>query len=390
MIKLEKAIELAIENAVKFPVEKISLADAPGKVLAEEIVSDTDMPPFNKSAMDGFACRMEDISNTLEVIETIRAGSLPLKKIKQGTCARIMTGAPVPEGADCVVMVEYTEEAGKDKIRFTGEKTLKNICFRGEDMLKGDVLLRKGRIIGAADIAVMASAGYSDVSVSRQPVIGIAATGDELYPPGRELPEGGIRDSNSHQLDAQVGQTGLMTINKGIVKDTPEEISRVLEELGEKTDVILLTGGVSAGDYDLVPEQLEKAGYRKIFHKVAIKPGMPLWFGVKKGKYCFGLPGNPVSTFVQFEYVIKPFLYALMGADFKPVTIEMPLLKELKRKKSDRDSIIPVRVQKDAVIPVEYHGSAHINALAGAGGFIKISGDREKIAKGERFDVRLI
>ncbi|MFC2081036.1 gephyrin-like molybdotransferase Glp [Bacteroidota bacterium] len=390
MIKLEKAIELAIENAIKYPAEKISLDNTPGKVLAEDIVSDTDMPPFNKSAMDGFACRKGDISSSLEIIETIPAGRLPEKKIQPGTCSRIMTGAPVPDGADCVIMVEYTEEVGKDRIRFTGEMIHHNICFRGEDIKKGDVLLRKGLIIGSAEIAVMASAGYSRVSVSRQPVVGIAATGNELYPPGQELPEGAIRDSNSHQLQAQVRETGLKTINRGIVKDTREEISSVLAELGKKTDVILLTGGVSVGDFDLVPEQLEKAGYRKIFHKVAIKPGMPLWFGLKNGIYCFGLPGNPVSTFVQFEYVIKPFLYALMGAEFKSLIIEMPLLKEVKRKKSDRDSIIPVRVLKDGVSPIEYHGSAHINAIPEAEGFIMLRAGTTHLKKGEKIDVRLL
>jgi molybdopterin molybdotransferase len=275
-------------------------------------------------------------------------------------------------------------------IRFVASASARNICFKGEDVRTGDVLLKKGTLINPAAIAVMASAGYPEVKVYRQAVVGIASTGDELYPPGKKLPQGAIRDSNSYQLETQVRKIGMLALNRGIVKDTPESISSALEQLEKRSDVIILSGGVSLGDYDLVPDELLKAGYEKIFHKVAVKPGMPLWFGQKQEKFCFGLPGNPVSAFVQFEFIIKPFLYAMSGHSFHPKVVQLPLAGEIRSKKSDRDSIIPVKLDSDAVIKLEYHGSADINAIPDADGFIMIRSGTTLLKKGEMIDVRLL
>ncbi|GAI98070.1 unnamed protein product, partial [marine sediment metagenome] len=187
-LKFEKAYEIVIGSACRLGVERVAISDnsALNRVLAEAVVSDIDMPPFNKSAMDGFACRRADLANELAITETIPAGSLPTKAIGPGQCARIMTGAVVPEGADCVIMVEYTENSGANRIRFTGTHTTDNICLKAEDIKKGDVVLQPGQIIKAQHIAVLASSGCVKPLVSLQPRVGIIATGDELVEPDKQ------------------------------------------------------------------------------------------------------------------------------------------------------------------------------------------------------------
>lgn len=390
MIRLEEAIALILENTVELSTESTTLDNSIGRVLAGDILSDMDMPPFDKSAMDGFACRKEDIARPLKILETIQAGRIPSVKIEEGTCARIMTGAPIPEGADCVIVVEKTELIDELSVRCLEKQTAVNIRYRGEDIRKGDLVLAKGKIIRPQELAVLATAGYDKVPLFRQPLVGIAATGDELVPPGKDLPPGSIRDSNSHQLQAQAEELGLKVFNAGIVKDNRDSLQEAITLLEKQSDVIILSGGVSMGDFDLVPGELEKSGYKKVFHKVALKPGMPLWFGRKKDKYCFGLPGNPVSAFVQFEYLIKPFLYALMGCKFSQQQVRLRLDKDIRKKSSDRDSIIPVRVNGDKVSALDYHGSAHITAIPAADGFIRIPGETDLLKQGEYIDVRLI
>ena len=390
MIRLEEAIALILENTIELSTEILALDNSLGRILAGNILSDMDMPPFDKSAMDGFACRKEDIARPLKILETIQAGQIPSVKIEKGTCARIMTGAPLPEGADCVIVVEKTELIDDLNVRYLEKQTAVNICYRGEDIRKGDLVLSKGKIIRPQEVAVLASAGYDKVPVFKQPRVGIAATGNELIPPGQELPSGSIRDSNSHQIQAQVEKLGIKALNAGIVNDNRESLRIAIKLLEKESDVIILSGGVSMGDFDLVPGELEKSGYKKVFHKVALKPGMPLWFGVKKDKYCFGLPGNPVSAFVQFEYLIKPFLYALMGCKFSQQQVRLRIDKDISKKISDRDSIIPVSVNGDKVSALNYHGSAHITAIPAADGFIKIPGETDLLKQGEYIDVRLI
>jgi len=390
MIDFGEAYKLVIKNAVTMPVEKIPFTESSGRILAADIHSDMDMPPFNKSAMDGYACKMADISGPLRVIETVPAGKVPEKKVEPGTCTKIMTGAPVPEGADCVIMVEKTRSIDPNTIQFTEGSTAGNICFMGEDIKAGDTVLQKGTCIRAQEIAVLASAGCTEVNVFRKPRIGIIASGSELHEPGGKLPKGAIRDSNSYQLAAQVEKSGATARRFGIVKDTPAEIQKAIRKLEKDTDIILISGGVSAGDFDLVPSEIQKAGYEIVFHKVRIKPGMPLLFAVKNDKYCFGLPGNPVSTFVQFEYLIKPFICALMGRTYCPLQVNLPVGMDIKRKKTHRDTVIPVQIRNGKIQAMEYHGSAHINSLTLADGFIKIPRETEVLKKGESANVRFI
>jgi molybdopterin molybdotransferase len=391
MIKFDDAFEIMMVSARRLGTERVDIDCALNRVLAETIVSDIDMPPFNKSAMDGYACRRTDLANELTIIETIPAGLLPKKSIGENQCAKIMTGAVVPEGADCVIMVEYTENSAENRVRFTGSNTADNICLKGEDIKKGDVVLRAGCNIAPRHIAVLASHGCVKSLVSVQPRVGIIATGNELVEPGQKPAACQIRNSNGFQLAAQVENAAAIATNYGIAVDTEEAIEAKVKKATAENDVVILSGGVSEGDYDLVREILEKNNIKLLFEKVAVKPGKPMVFGVSDEVFCFGLPGNPVSTFVMFELLVKPFLFKMMGHDFRPAVIHKQLEKTIKRKKTDRDSWLPVIfINDNKVAKIEYHGSAHINALCEADGLLRILAGVAEIKEGTTVAVRQI
>ena len=389
MIPFEKAYEIIIASAQTRAPERVSIDNAVGRVLAEDVFSDINMPPFDKSAMDGYACRKCDLPNELQVIEIIPAGSAPTETINKNQCAKIMTGAPVPMGADCVIMVEYTEKVAEDTIRFTAESTRDNICFTGEDIKVGDKVLEKGTLLAPQDIGVLATTGYDTLEVYRRPTIGIIATGDELVEPSSTPGPACIRNSNSYQLCAQANNAGALPVYMGIAPDNKDGLNEYIKKAAAENDIIILSGGVSTGDYDFVPEILQGNGFELQFQKVAIKPGKPTVFGVSENGYCFGLPGNPVATFVLFELVVKPFVMKLMGHDFNPTLFRAKLSKDLRRKKTQRLAWIPVKLSEGAVAtPIEYHGSAHLNAMSTADGLIRFPVGVSEICEGETVVVR--
>ncbi|NIP22764.1 MAG: molybdopterin molybdenumtransferase MoeA [Phycisphaerae bacterium] len=391
MLKFDDAFEIVMDSARQLGTERVDIECALNRVLAEDISSDMDLPPFNKSAMDGFACRRAELGNELTVIETIPAGYTPKKAIGKNECSKIMTGAVVPEGADCVIMVEFTEKTADNKIRFTGGKTTDNICLKGEDIKKGEVVVRGGIRILAQHIAVLASLGCSEPLVSVQPRVGIIATGSELVDPGQKPSACQIRNSNAFQLAAQVTDSAGIATNYGIAADTEEAIDSMFKKAAAENDVLIFSGGVSMGDYDLVPGILEKNNVRLLFEKIAVKPGRPTVFGVSNEIFCFGLPGNPVSTFIIFELFVKPFLFKMMGHDLKPVVIYRQLERTITRKKTERDSWLPVVfTENNKVTSIEYHGSAHINALSEADGVICIPTGIAEIKEGTTVAVRQI
>lgn len=397
MIPFSEAYEIVMNNVFRTSTEKVPLAESLWSILAEDVVSDIDMPPFDKSAMDGYACRAEDLKSELEVIETIPAGYMPRKKVGKGKCSKIMTGAMIPDGADCVIIVEETQLSDSKKIKFTGdissffvENAKRNICFKAEDIKKGDCLLNKGVHIKPQHIAVLATAGYAKVLVATQPNVGIITTGSELVEPGKKLTSSKIRNSNGHQLIAQVLNAGGIPNYYGIVADEEDIITQVITQALHENDIVLISGGVSMGDYDFVPACLKKNGIKILFDKVAIQPGKPVNFGVGKHKVCFGMPGNPVSTFIQFELLVKPFIYAMMGSEFKPEKVLLPLGKTIKRSNDSRESVIPVTINDGKVYPLEYHGSAHINATASSNYVISIPMGIKELPEGKLINVRLI
>jgi molybdopterin molybdotransferase len=391
MVEFKEALNIIKEQAYILGTETLPLHDCAGRILAQDVISDIDMPPFNRSAMDGFACRRSDLNSPLEIIETIRAGEIPRKNIGPLQCARIMTGGKVPRGADCVIMVEHTMQQGDDHIRFTGEKTAGNIAFRGEDLKSGDLALGKGGIIKPQHVAILASVGCSAPLVYRQPAVAVMTTGDEIVEP-QVKPEGTcIRNSNGPQLVAQIRSTGALPRYMGIVKDTPAITDAAIKKALECSDVIVITGGVSMGDYDFVPSVLKKNGIELFFEKVAVKPGRPTVFGRKDNVFVFGLPGNPVSSFIIYELMVKPFLQGMMGYENEPGALRMTIGQEYSRKKADRLSWTPVSLNSfGEVIPAGYHGSAHIHSLAGAWGLMSMEPGTYAYKKGEKVNVRQI
>ncbi|PKN70762.1 MAG: molybdopterin molybdenumtransferase MoeA [Deltaproteobacteria bacterium HGW-Deltaproteobacteria-12] len=390
MISYEKAFAIIMNSAFTLGAESVELARSLNRVLAADIQSDIDMPPFNKSAMDGYACRRQDLQETLRVIEIIPAGRLPQKRVRKNECSKIMTGAIVPEGADCVVNVENTETIEENKIRITDGKIPDNICYQGEDIKLGDNVLRRGTLILPQHIAVLANAGISRVPVYRKPVISIITTGSELKEPGETLPRGCIRNSNSYQLIGQVQRMFIEPEYLGIAGDTANSLNRPIRKALKESHIILLSGGVSMGDYDLVPAVLKENGVKILFDRVAMQPGKPMTFGTKDKTAIFAFPGNPVSTFFPFELMAKPFIYKLMGHDYSATINPLIAGTDFKRKKPERKAFIPVKIENGQALPVDFHGSAHVNALCFAQGIISFPVGVLEIKKGTLVDVILL
>jgi molybdopterin molybdotransferase len=401
MKSFAEAFDIVMNSVRQLGAQRVELGLALNRVLAEDVVCDIDMPPFNKSLMDGFACRRAELTNELTVVETIPAGAMPEKTIGKNQCAKIMTGAVVPEGADCVIMVEHTEAVAHNSIRWHGlparENTAKmavplsNIAAKGEDVKKGDVILRAGVLIKAQHIAVLASCGCAEPLVTIAPKVGVIATGDELVEPDQKPTPYQIRNSNSLQLAAQVAGASAIPTNYGIAADTQADIETALKKAMAKNDVVIISGGVSVGDYDLVKEILQKNNVKLLFERVAVQPGRPTVFGVAEKVFCFGLPGNPVSGFVMFELLVKPFLYRMMGHDFKPAFSRGQLERTITRKDAERDFWLPAVFRENGkVAQIDYHGSAHITALCEADGLICVPSGVTEIKEGTTVAVRQI
>ncbi|MEE4196799.1 MAG: gephyrin-like molybdotransferase Glp [Bacteroidales bacterium] len=390
MITIEKAYNMVMRNAYHLAHEKVNYIHSLGRILAEDVQSDIEMPPFDKAAMDGYACRREDLENTLEMVEVIPAGKYPEKEVGKNQCAKIMTGAPVPNGADCIVPVEIAEELDANRVKALEDPGKSNISYQAEDVGIGDKVLSQGIKINAQHIAIFAAVGYTEVLVYKQPRVGIISTGDELVEPDQKPSRSQIRNSNGYQLIAQVQASGGIANYIGIADDTPEDTYAKVSKALKESDIVLLTGGVSMGSFDFVPRVLEQAGVKIDFDALAVKPGKPTTFGMAGKKFCFGLPGNPVSSFMQFDLLVKPLIYKLMGQDYEPLDIKMPMGVDYTRRGTRRKAYFPVIIKNGEVFPVDYHGSAHIHALSLAHGIAAIEIGVPEIKKGERIHVRQI
>jgi molybdopterin molybdotransferase len=389
MISLEQAIAI-VESSVKvLPEEQVPFIRAMNRVLSREVLSDTDMPPFHKAAMDGFACRKADLEHELEIIEEISAGKMPLKKIGHRECTRIMTGSMVPGGADYILMKEHAEISASGKIRCLKESDDDNICYQGEDVRAGDSILKPGTRLLPVHLAMLASVGCINPFVYRMPVVAVLSTGNELVQPDQKPGAAQIRDSNGYQLVAQVSQMGLPCDYLGIVKDSKSALSEVLTGALERYELVLISGGVSVGDYDYVPEVLDRLRVNTLFHGMHVRPGKRLLFGKRDDRYVVGMPGNPVSSLVQFEVLVKSLLNRLMGCTDKPPRLLLPLENDYIRKKKETLSLVPVDLtETGTVVPLEYHGSAHIQAYAGARGIMEVSLGVLELKKGAMVYVR--
>jgi molybdopterin molybdotransferase len=390
MIPFEEAYDIVMRNANPLRSGHVSLMDSLDMVLAEEVFSDISMPPFDKAAMDGFAARMEDLEKDLRVIEVIPAGKIPEKIIKTGHCAKIMTGAMVPEGADCVLRIEDTQTLGNGNVRFIAKESAKNICLKGEDIREGDLVLAAGTRIMPQHIAVLASVGKTTPLVFLKADVAVLSTGNELVEPSHVPSPSQIRNSNAYQLMGQLVKAGAIPHYEGIALDTEVALTKSIRNAFDQCDIVLLTGGVSMGDFDYVPKVMDNLGVSILFKSVAMQPGRPTIFGRRGNQVIFGLPGNPVSAFVVFEMLVKPFLRRIMGDTMEPVGRKLPMGADYPRGKSTRINFLPVRIVDNEVFPLEYHGSAHINAYTAANGIIRMEIGETLLEKGRIVDVRQI
>ncbi|MEN6618229.1 MAG: gephyrin-like molybdotransferase Glp [Rikenellaceae bacterium] len=398
MIKFEQALEIVLSHTLEVEKELIPLSDAMGRILSDNIFADRDMPPFNKSAVDGYACREEDLGEELRVMENIPAGYYSKLAITAGFCSKIMTGAKLPEGADTVIMVEDVIEKN-DRVKYVtsdGEKTKNNICLKGEDLKEGDLVLEKGTLIKPEQIAILAAMGVTQVPASKPLRIGLLSTGDEIVEPETTPNMVQIRNSNGWQLRAQILKSGAIANYYGIIADNEQSLGDAIKKALYQNDILILTGGVSVGDFDFVPSIIRNLGLEIIFDKIAVQPGKPSTFAIKRSSGCyqktekvvFALPGNPVSCYIQFELLIKPFVFKSMGAGNPILWFEMASAQDYKRKHTKRKVLIPVKVgQEGRFTIVSYNGSAHIVALNKANAVAEIPEGVSDIKAGDKLRI---
>lgn len=373
------------------PIETVKLHDVHGRVLAQDVCSDMDMPPFNKAAVDGYACRRADMEKELKVVEVIGAGSVPQKKITAGCCAKIMTGGMVPDGADCIVMVEQTAQTDDQKVVVTNTKTKDNIALRGEDIAKAAQVIPAGTLIQPHHLAVLAAVGALQVEVYQRVKLTVFSTGDELVEPDENPRLAKIRNSNGIQLIHQALELGCQVTYGGIIPDNEAQSRKMISQAFDTSDVLVLSGGISMGDFDYIPQILQELNVELLFKSVAVQPGRPTVFGRSGNKFVFALPGNPVSSFNIFELLAKPFLYRMMGFAYQPLAIRLPLANDYQRKNTSRHAFVPATINMNGeIVPIDYHGSAHISALVNAKALFSVPIGTDKLLKGALVDVRLI
>ena len=370
--------------------ENVDLLAACGRVLAEALVADRDFPPFRRAMRDGYAVRSADLAQlpaTLDVIGEVRAGAADVPaEVLSGQAVAIMTGAPSPAGADAVVMVEYTALGGNRVTITRGVSSGDNIVPVGSEAQMGQVLLEPGTSLGYCEIAAAASVGKSTIQVFRRPTVAILSTGDEVVEVSQKPGPSQIRNSNSYSLAVQVMQAGGEPHLLGIARDDQSSLRGLIAQ-GLESNLLLLTGGVSAGKYDLVEEVLSEFGAEFYFTGAQIQPGKPIVFGRARDKYFFGLPGNPVSTMVTFELFAKPMLQALAGVRPAPLIFLHGRLKAEIKTKTGLQRFLPGRLSGEfeqcQVELARWHGSGDVAATARANCYIVIPPDREQIAAGE-------
>jgi molybdopterin molybdotransferase len=365
-----------------------------GAVLAEDIISDLDMPPHDKALMDGYAIRSADLAAAramLTVIEEVTAGRMPARSLQAGQATRIMTGAPIPQGADVVVMIERTRPEGdRVIIEDGGLRPGQNIMRQGREMRRGETVLDRGSVLRPQELGVLATVGRATVAMHPAPAVAVLCTGDEIVEAAQTPEPGQIRNGNGPMLCAQVARAGGEPNYLGIARDCLDQL-RPLVLQGLRADVLVLSGGVSAGKLDLVPGVLQEAGVAPHFHKVELKPGKPVFFGTRGETLVFGLPGNPVSALVCFELFVRPALRRLAGhADAGPSIAKARLAEDFAYR-TDRPTYHPAWLdtgeQGWRVRAVPWHGSPDLRGLTGANAFVIFPPGDHQHQAGQVFEV---
>jgi molybdopterin molybdotransferase len=400
MISIPKARARVLAEAAPLPLEVRRLGDALGAVLAEDVVAPHDVPPFDNSAMDGFAVRAADTVDAnpespaeLLVRETIPAGHVALHALGAGEAARIMTGAPIPIGADAVVQSESAGDRGDQVLILEPIKPGKNIRRSGEDVAKDEKVLAGGSILGPAEIGLLASMGLPTVRVYRRPRVAIISTGSELVDVDKPLGPGQIRNSNSYSLRAQCQQLGIEATALGIVPDDYEATKKLVAE-GLDYDVLLTSGGVSVGQFDFVKDVQDELGVQRKLWGVAMKPGKPLAFGVRGKTLVFGLPGNPVSAMISFELFVRPALLRLQGYPKTTRPLYRAIIAEDVANADGRVYVVRVRAWREDgtwhLSSTGAQGSGILRSMVGANGLAFVPGGTRGVRAGEEVEFLLL
>jgi molybdopterin molybdotransferase len=396
MLTYQEARRIVIEKVGDhqrpLSTEMRSVYDALGFVLAQEVKTDREYPPFNRSTRDGYAVLAAEAApgTTLRCVGEIKAGDTVRDPLTPGTCTLIMTGAAVPAGANSVVMIEHTQRTG-DAVRF--ERTTRpgqNIVPRGSEAAAGQTILTPGMRLGFAELAIAGQVGAVNLQCAKRPRVAILSTGDEVVLADQAPGAFQIRNSNSVSLSAQVRIAGGEPVILGNAADRSDDLGEKIER-GLQEDILVLSGGISMGKYDLVESVLKAMGAEFFFDAVAIRPGKPAVFGSCKAKPVFGLPGNPVSTMVTFELFVKPAIDLLSGTPARPLPLLQAALAEPMDEKPGLAHFLPARIEwrgaAPEVKPLQWQGSGDIAALAQANCFLVVEADKEKIAAREHVSV---
>lgn len=388
MIPLSQALEIVDHQlaGVTLATETLDVRQALGRTVVADQIARVDLPPFDKSAMDGYAIPAGDQQEQYRLLETVPAGSVPSLPLTPGTATKVMTGAPVPAGAAKVVMVEQTCEAD-GKVRILSPSKGKNICRKGEDVRCGDTILKAPATLGPLEIANLVAAGITEVQVARRLRVSIISTGDEIVDAADQLTPGKIMNSNGPLLLALCQKHTLEVAANVTVPDQPDATTSALREALAQADIVLLSGGVSVGDFDYVAAAMSDVGLTLHFNRLATKPGKPMTFASAPGKAVFGLPGNPVAVYLMFHLFVLHAARLMAGQQHRPRYVTLDLACDYKRRNTQRLAFLPCCLTRQGKVqPAEFHGSAHLQALLECDGFFVVPQGVSQIAAGEKVD----
>ncbi len=398
-ITLKQALDVVLDccNEIK-DVEEVGLFEARGRVLARDVVANIDQPPFDRSPLDGYALRGEDIKNAtkespvvLTVVDEVMAGHMSHVSVKEGEAIRIMTGAPIPAGANCVIRQEDTDYGMEYVSIYKSVKPFENYCYQGEDYKAGQVLLLSGSILGSIEIGVLASLGMTNVCVKRLPRVGVMTTGDEITLPGKALSEGKIYDSNLYTVASRLMELGIYPACQMEVGDNVENAVKSIKELAKTADLIITTGGVSVGKKDIMHEVLASLGAKKLFWKVKLKPGSPMIGAIYENTVILCLSGNPFGVVANMELLVRPVL-AKLAKDVRLVPKRVSAILEDDFIKSSAVTRYVKAIYENGKVffPTKLHASGILSSMIGCNCLVEVLPSDKPVQRGENVFVILL
>jgi molybdenum cofactor synthesis domain-containing protein len=405
LLSLDEARQVINKHFVPKPlgVEEVPLLEAHGRVLAENIVAPMDIPPFDRSTVDGYAVKTKDTYGAeenkpvkLKICGTVNVGEMPMIIVEQGEAAEIVTGAPIPKGADAIVMIEYTERKNDDVYVYKAVAKDENIMKAGSDIKKGEEILKTGQLLSSSEIGVLAALGLAKIKVYVVPRVAVLSTGAEVTEPGRKMLQGKIYDINAYSISGVVRESGAKPIYLGVISDEATELRKALRNVLESADMVVTSGGVSVGPKDLLPQTLDALGKPGVVVcGIAVKPGKPTTVAVINEKIVFSLPGHPTSALLMFQLLVRPILQKMAGMEArKPFEVKAFVTMRMFSAKGRR-TFIMVKLRHDKTNPllaepVQEGLSGAITTLAKADGFIEIPENQQFVDAGEEVTVHIL